>query len=82
MDDRDRAEWAYGALLPYADRPTGADTGIMTLGPAAQILGDLAGYLGLPAANTHYQQALVVAERAGVALWREAAMRRMAQSAG
>jgi DNA-binding SARP family transcriptional activator len=81
LDDRERAEWAYQALLPYADRPTGADTGIMTLGPAAQILGDLAGYLGLPAANTHYQHALVIAERAGVPLWRDAAIQRMAQLA-
>ncbi len=82
VDDRERAEWAYQALLPYADRPTGADTGIMTLGPAAQILGDLAGYLGLPAANAHYQHAVVIAERAGVPLWRGAALQRMAQLAG
>ena len=81
-DDRERAEWAYEALLPYAARPTGADTGIMTLGPAAQILGDLAGYLGLPAAITHYQHALVIAERAGVPLWRDTATRRLAALTG
>jgi hypothetical protein len=66
----------YQALLPYADRPTGADGGIMTLGPAAQILGDLAGYLGLPCAGTHYQDALSVAARARVTLWGDAAMQR------
>jgi DNA-binding SARP family transcriptional activator len=82
MDDQERAEWAYEALLPYADRPTGADTGIMTLGPAAQILGDLAGYLGLGGAGAHYQRALVVAERAGVALWRDTASQRLAQLPG
>jgi DNA-binding SARP family transcriptional activator len=81
IDDRERAEWAYRTLLPYADRPTGADTGIMTLGPAAQILGDLAGYLGLPAARAHYQHALTIAERAHVPLWSEAATQRLAQLA-
>jgi hypothetical protein len=82
MDDWERAEWAYEALLPYADRPAGADTGIMTLGPAAQILGDLAGYLGRGGADTHYQRALVIAERAGVPLWRDTAKQRLAQLPG
>lgn len=77
INDRERAEWAYHALLPYADRPTGADTGIMTLGPVAQILGDLAGYLGLPAAGEHYRHALAQAEQARVPPWRDAALRRL-----
>jgi hypothetical protein len=61
IDDRERAESAYQALLPYAARPAG-DSGF-TLWPAAQILGDLARHLGLPGAQAHYKQALAVAER-------------------
>ena len=77
IDDRERAESAYQALLPYAARPAGADTGLMTLWPAAQILGDLARYLGLPGAQAHYKHALAVAEQAHVESWREAAIRRL-----
>jgi hypothetical protein len=63
IDDRERAESAYQALLPYAARPTGADTGLMTLWPAAQILADLARHLGFPGTDTHYKRALATAER-------------------
>jgi hypothetical protein len=77
IDDRERAESAYQALLPYAARPIGADSTVMTLWPAAQILGDLARHLGLPGAQAHYEQALAVAGQAGVELWREAAMKRL-----
>jgi hypothetical protein len=76
IDDRERAESAYQALLPYAARPAGADSGF-TLWPAAQILGDLARHLGLPGAQAHYKQALAVAEQAHVEPWREAAMKRL-----
>jgi DNA-binding SARP family transcriptional activator len=76
-DDRERAEDAYEALLPFADRLTGADTGAMTLWPAAQILGDLASYLRLPGAEAHYRHALAIGERTRVKLWRDAAMRRL-----
>ena len=76
IDDRERAESAYQALLPYAARPAGADSGF-TLWPAAQILGDLARHLGLPGAHAHYKQALAVAEHAHVEPWREAAMKRL-----
>ena len=75
-DDRERAESVYRALLPYAARPTGADSGF-TLWPAAQILGDLARHLGLPGAQAHYKHALAVAEQAHVESWREAAIRRL-----
>ena len=77
IDDRERAESAYQALLPYAARPIGADTWLMTLWPAAQILGDLARYLRHPDAEAHYRHALVIAEHAHVEPWREAAMRRL-----
>ena len=77
IDDRERAESAYQALLPYAARPVGADSMMVTLWPAAQILGDLARHLGLPGAQAHYKQALAVAEQAHVEPWREAAMKRL-----
>jgi hypothetical protein len=77
IDDRERAESAYQALLPYAARPAGAETGALTLGPAAQILGDLARYLRLPGAEAHYRHALAIAEQAHAEPWREAAMRRL-----
>jgi hypothetical protein len=77
VDDRHRGESAYRALLPFAARPTGAETGFLTLWPAAQILGDLAAHLGLPGAQAHYEHALAVAEKANVEPWRAAARRRL-----
>ncbi len=77
LDDRDRAESAYHALLPFAARPAGADTGVMSLWPVAQILGDLACYLRLPGTQAHYQDALAVADRAHVEPWRAAALSRL-----
>jgi hypothetical protein len=77
LDDKDRAGPAYRALLPFAGRPAGAETGLFTLWPVAQILGDLAGYLGLPDARAHYEHALAIAEEANVEPWRAAARRRL-----
>lgn len=77
LDDRERAESAYQTLLPYAARPAGADTMLVTLWPVAQILGDLARYLGIPAAQAHYEHALTIAGHAHAEPWREAAMKRM-----
>jgi hypothetical protein len=73
LDDRDRAESAYQALLPFAARPAGADTMLITLWPVAQILGDLARYLAIPGAQAHYKHALAVAEQAHVEPWRHKA---------
>jgi hypothetical protein len=77
LDDRDRAESAYQALLPFAARPAGADTMLITLWPVAHILGDLARYLSIPGAQAHYRHALAIAEHAHVEPWREAAIRRL-----
>jgi DNA-binding SARP family transcriptional activator len=77
LGEKERAESAYHALAPYAARPAGADTGVMTLWPTAQILGDLARYLGRPGAQAHYMHALAIAEQAHAAPWREAATRRL-----
>jgi DNA-binding SARP family transcriptional activator len=73
-DDRERARSAYQALLPHAAQPAGAESLLITLWPVAQILGDLARYLGLPGAGAHYREALAIGERAGVPLWRDAAV--------
>jgi DNA-binding SARP family transcriptional activator len=77
LGNRQRAESAYQALLPYAARPAGADTMLITLWPVAQILGDLARHLDLPAAEAHYGHALAIAEQAHAKPWREAAIRRL-----
>ena len=76
IDDRERAGSVYQDLLPYAAQPAGAEI-LITLWPVAQILGDLARYLGLPGAETHYRHALAIAEQAHVQPWREAAARRL-----
>jgi DNA-binding SARP family transcriptional activator len=81
IGDRSRAEAAYDALLPFAGRPAGADTGAMTLWPTALILGDLAGHLGRPGAPGHYRQALAVADASGVRSWAQAATDRLRESA-
>jgi hypothetical protein len=78
IDDKPRARSAYQALLPFGDRPAGAETGLFTLWPTAQILGDLSCYLGLPGAQAYYQQALAVAERTRAEPWRTAALKRLA----
>jgi DNA-binding SARP family transcriptional activator len=81
IDDLERAESAYQALLPYAARPVGADNMIVTLWPAAQILGDLARHFRFPGAEAHYRHALAIAEQAHVEPWREAAMKRLIEAA-
>jgi DNA-binding SARP family transcriptional activator len=77
LDDRHRAQSAYQTLLPFASRPVGAESALVSIWPAAQILGDLARYLGLPAAQAHYAHALVIAEKANIEPWRAAARRRL-----
>ncbi len=81
LDDRQRAQPAYQALLPFAARPAGADS-MVPLWPVAHLLGDLAQYLHVGDARAHYQHALGIADQAHVALWRDAAMQRLAQVAG
>ncbi len=81
LNDRARAESAYQELLPYAARPAG-ESAVVTLGPVTQILGDLARSLGLPGARAHYEHALAIADKAGVPLWREAAIRRLNRARG
>lgn len=75
LDDRDLAERAYTALLPYEDHVTGGATAAATIGPVAHILGDLAVYLERPTrtAAAHYRRAAEVAGRLGAAQWSEKA---------
>jgi DNA-binding SARP family transcriptional activator len=77
IGDRDRAASAYEELLPFPARPAGAESGVITLGPTALVLGDLARYLDLPDADDHYRHALSVAVQAKVELWAEAARDRL-----
>lgn len=77
LDDRERAESAYESLLPFAAQPVGAESVLVTLWPTAQILGDLARYLGIQRADAHYQHALAIADQANAKPWREAAIRRL-----
>ncbi|TDB85390.1 ATPase [Actinomadura sp. KC216] len=75
LGDRDLAEDVYTALLPYAGQFSGGATSVATLGPIAQLLGDLALFLDRPAedAAAHYRQAAEVAARAAIAHWVERA---------
>ena len=77
IDDRERAESAYQALLPFAGQ-AGADS-FFCFCPVAQILGDLARYLGLHGAEGHYRRALAIADQAQARPWREAAIRRLGE---
>ncbi|GAA3539968.1 hypothetical protein GCM10022222_24520 [Amycolatopsis ultiminotia] len=62
----------YATLTPAAAELAGAGSGLVTLGPVAHYLGDLAAALDLPAA-AHYRQAAEVARRAGAPHWVAAA---------
>jgi DNA-binding SARP family transcriptional activator len=75
LGDRDLAERAYAALLPYEGHITGGATAAATIGPVAQILGDLAVFLERPAetAAAHYRRAAEVAGRLGAAQWTDKA---------
>jgi tetratricopeptide (TPR) repeat protein len=74
VGDRSGMERAHARLLPAADELAGAGSGLLTLGPVALHLGDLAAALGRPAeAEDHYLRALAIANRADAPLWRAAA---------
>ncbi|MGH3303579.1 MAG: BTAD domain-containing putative transcriptional regulator [Streptosporangiaceae bacterium] len=73
LDDDERADTTYHALVPFAARPAGADSGVATLGPVAQILGDLGRHLNLPGADAHFEQAQAVARKANAQLWADVA---------
>ncbi|WAE76405.1 BTAD domain-containing putative transcriptional regulator [Streptomonospora nanhaiensis] len=74
--DRAAMERAHSLLLPAAGELAGAGSGLLTLGPVAHQLGDLALALGDPGrAAGHYRRALETAERAGAPHWASAARR-------
>ncbi|MER7475623.1 AAA family ATPase, partial [Micromonospora sp. NPDC000018] len=65
LGDRATMRWAYAELAPAADELAGAGSGILTLGPVADHLGDLAAALGRPdEAAAHRRTARAVAARA------------------
>jgi len=71
--DRPTMERLYVQLLPAAGELAGAGSGLLTLGPVAQYLGDLATALGRTEATDHYRQAQAIAARAGAPHWATAA---------
>ncbi|MEV3920368.1 BTAD domain-containing putative transcriptional regulator [Actinomadura coerulea] len=75
LDDRPLAEEAYAALLPYEGHFSGGATAVATVGPVAQVLGDLARFLDRPAevAAAHYRTAAEVADRLEAPFWTEKA---------
>ncbi|MFF5108229.1 BTAD domain-containing putative transcriptional regulator [Streptosporangium sp. NPDC000509] len=77
LGDRRAAEHCYEVLLPWDGEPAGMHSGSITLGPVAQILGDLAVLLGRDA-TAHYERAVAVAERIGSPHW----ARRAAEALG
>ncbi|MEU4716335.1 SARP family transcriptional regulator, partial [Micromonospora purpureochromogenes] len=65
LDDRTTMRYAYAELLPAADELAGAGSGVLTLGPVAGHLADLASALGRPDdAVAHRRRAAEVAARA------------------
>ena len=63
LGDHATMERLYTDLAPAADELAGAGSGLLTLGPVAKYLGDLAEALGRDG-REHYQQASTVAARA------------------
>ncbi|MCG8919128.1 AAA family ATPase [Actinokineospora sp. PR83] len=85
--DRPAVERLHDALLPAADELAGAGSGLITLGPVAAHLADLAAALGRTRqATEHRERALAVAEKAGsphgIALQRAALHPRLGQVQG
>ncbi|MFD2466560.1 BTAD domain-containing putative transcriptional regulator [Amycolatopsis silviterrae] len=66
----------YARLAPAENELAGAGSGLVTLGPVAYYLGELAVRLGQPAGE-HYRKAVEVARRAGAGHWAEAALSRL-----
>jgi hypothetical protein len=70
LGDRQAGERTYADLLQYGGHLAGAACACISLGPVAQTLGDLAGFLERPAeAAGHYRRAAEVADLAGAAHW-------------
>jgi DNA-binding SARP family transcriptional activator len=64
--DRPTMARLYTELLPAADELAGAGSGMVSLGPTAQHLGDLAAALGRHhEASAHYRQAHMITGKAG-----------------
>jgi hypothetical protein len=72
--DRPAMERLYARLLPAAGELAGAGSGLLTLGPAAFHLGNLAAALGRQhQAGDHFRQAGAIAGKAGSPRWATAA---------
>lgn len=83
VGDRPAMEGAYARLRPAAGELAGAGSGLLTLGPVAQYLGDLAAALGhRDEAGGHYRQALTLAHTAAAPHWATAAREALARLDG
>ncbi|WP_199431605.1 BTAD domain-containing putative transcriptional regulator [Qaidamihabitans albus] len=72
--DRETMRRLHARLLPAAGELAGAGSGLLSVGPAAHYLGDLAAALGWhDEAVEHYRWAEVIAERARAPHWAAAA---------
>ncbi|MFC0039087.1 BTAD domain-containing putative transcriptional regulator [Actinomadura rayongensis] len=70
LGDRATAAAVHADLLPYRDQLAGGACAVVAIGPAAQILGDLAAFLDRPdEAAGHYRAAACVSAAVGSARW-------------
>ncbi|GII03073.1 BTAD domain-containing putative transcriptional regulator [Planobispora takensis] len=68
LGDREVAERCYRELLPWDGETAGLQSGSITIGPVACVLGDLAEFLGRDGTD-HYAKAARVAEAIGSPHW-------------
>jgi hypothetical protein len=74
IDDRRRVDAAYAALLPFPHLLAAAGSGVLTIAPVAEILGDLAAHRGERGTAVElYAQAVRVARGAGASHWADRA---------
>ncbi|MFF4773588.1 BTAD domain-containing putative transcriptional regulator [Microtetraspora fusca] len=77
--DRARVLETYEALAPYPEGLVTNGTGLIPLWPVAQVLGDLAAFLGrADEAAERYRTALRLATAAGATVWADAARQGLA----
>ncbi|MCT9932978.1 AAA family ATPase [Planotetraspora sp. A-T 1434] len=79
LGDKERVLEAYDALAPYPRGIVTQGTGLLPLWPVAQVLGDLAAYLGrADEAAERYGAALEIATGVGATAWVDAARQGLA----
>jgi DNA-binding SARP family transcriptional activator len=81
LADRSVAAACLAELEPWADQLAGLGSGTVTLGPVAQLLGELGGVLGRTAEErrAHFARARAVARRLGSPHWEQRAVAALAE---